>query len=204
MNTRGVKPQETQSQLCCGGGWWNSKMAVCMCTWKERASAFVHAEIAHFLWLGVTTTDGVFLLWKLMGFTRCAPSQSSERWWWCDFKEGAPIETVTCKLRLLAPWYRTECLSGKESGCYWGQGSGEKKRREGDRDLSGIDEEKNNSVEWGTGLPASWQKDISPWWQGQKPLSMSCTLQGQHRRDNTEGTGATELQRVCFSQKEIH
>lgn len=45
----------------------------------------------------------------------------------------------------------------------------------------GTETQHNISTEWGTGLPGSWQRDISPWWQGQKPLSMHCTLQEQQR-----------------------
>ena len=140
---------------------------------------------------------------ELMGFARRAPSRSFMRWCWCDFREGAQIETITCKRRLLAP--RDEWMSPGEGTADavggWGGGrrGGVRKKREGDSDLSGREEKKNNSAEWETGLPGSWQKDISPWWQGQKPLSMSCTLQGQQRQEGRGGL--QELQRVCFLQK---
>ena len=88
-------------------------------------------------------------------------------------------------------------LSGDGGGGRWG---GVRKKREGDSDLSGREEKKNNSAEWETGLPGSWQKDISPWWQGQKPLSMSCTLQGQQRQEGRGG--APGAPKSLFSTEE--
>lgn len=135
----------------------------------------------------------------LMGFTRQARPRASWDGGDVTLREEALIETITCKLRLLAPWQKWIPPWEEE---WMVLGTGEGWGREGREigNLSGMEEKQNNSTEWGTGLPGRWQKDISPLWQGQKPLSMSCTLQGQERQ--MRGGGGHWAPRSLFSTNE--
>ena len=132
---------------------------------------------------------------SVMGFTRGAPSHCFMSWWRCDFGEGALIETITCKPRPPAP--RQEWMplgDGGEGGVRkrWGG-------RQGDRETVRYKKRQKQWHEWGTRLPGSWQRDISPRWQGQNPLSMSCTLQARQRQMGGGGGGGAELRKefVC-------
>lgn len=120
---------------------------------------------------------------KLLGFTPQA------RWWRCDFKRRSSDWDNNLQAAPAGTMLGMNTSRGRVDGI--GDRGGRGGREIGN--LSGIEEKQNNSSEWGTGLPGRWQKDISPLWQGQKPLSMSCTLQGQERQTGGEALSSKEF-----------
>lgn len=175
-----------------------------MCAWKERDRVYLcmQMQMAHFHSLDVTAVDSVMFLlscsnactvWasdrKLTGFAPQAPSQSFMRWWWCDFKRRSSDWDNNLQAAPAGTMVGTNTSRGRVDGI--GDREGRGRREIGN--LSGIEEKQNNSTEWGTGLPGRWQKDISPLWQGQTPLSMRRTLQGQEKQTGGEALSSKDF-----------